>query len=25
LSWLIELDSERSINVNGIPFGRAPD
>ena len=25
LSWLVELDSERSIKINGIPFGRAPD
>jgi hypothetical protein len=25
LSWLVELDSERSIKVNGIPFGKAPD
>jgi hypothetical protein len=25
LSWLVELDSGRSIKVNGIPFGRAPD
>ncbi len=25
LSWLVELDNERSIKVNGIPFGRAPD
>jgi len=25
LSWLIELDAERSIKVNGIPFGKAPD
>ncbi len=25
LSWLVELDAERSIKVNGIPFGRAPD
>jgi hypothetical protein len=24
LSWLVELDSERSIKVNGIPFGKAP-
>jgi hypothetical protein len=25
LSWLVELDTERAINVNGIPFGKAPD
>jgi hypothetical protein len=25
LSWLVELDGERSIKVNGIPFGKAPD
>jgi hypothetical protein len=25
LSWLLELDAERSIKVNGIPFGKAPD
>ncbi len=25
LSWLVELDSERSIKVNGIPFGKAPE
>jgi hypothetical protein len=25
LSWLVELDSERSIKVNGIPFGKTPD
>jgi hypothetical protein len=25
LSWLVELDAERSIKVNGIPFGKAPD
>ena len=25
LSWLVELDTERKINVNGIPFGKAPD
>jgi hypothetical protein len=25
LSWLVELDSERSIKINGIPFGKAPD
>ena len=25
LSWLVELDSGRSIKVNGIPFGKAPD
>jgi hypothetical protein len=25
LSWLVELDAERSIRVNGIPFGKAPD
>jgi hypothetical protein len=24
LSWLVELDAERSIKVNGIPFGKAP-
>ena len=24
LSWLVELDSERSIKINGIPFGKAP-
>ena len=25
LSWLVELDAERSIKINGIPFGRAPE
>jgi hypothetical protein len=25
LSWLLELKSDRSIMVNGIPFGKAPD
>ena len=25
LSWLVELDAQRSITVNGIPFGKAPD
>jgi hypothetical protein len=25
LSWLVELDAERAIKVNGIPFGKAPD
>jgi hypothetical protein len=25
LTWLVELDAERSIKVNGIPFGKAPD
>ena len=25
LSWLVELDAEWAINVNGIPFGKAPD
>ena len=25
LSWLVELDAQRSIKVNGIPFGKAPD
>ena len=25
LSWLVELDSERSIKINGIPFGKAPE
>jgi hypothetical protein len=24
LSWLVELDAERSIKINGIPFGKAP-
>jgi hypothetical protein len=24
-SWLFELDAERSIKINGIPFGKAPD
>jgi hypothetical protein len=24
-SWLVELDAERSIKVNGIPFGKAPE
>jgi hypothetical protein len=24
LSWLVELDDQRSIKVNGIPFGKAP-
>ena len=25
LSWLVELDADRSIKVNGIPFGKAPE
>ena len=25
LSWLLELDAQRSIKVNGIPFGKAPE
>ena len=25
LSWLVELDANRSMMVNGIPFGKAPD
>ncbi|HXE25747.1 MAG TPA: hypothetical protein VN637_12740 [Roseiarcus sp.] len=25
LSWLVELGADRSIKVNGIPFGKAPD
>jgi hypothetical protein len=25
LSWLVELDADRSMKVNGIPFGKAPD
>ena len=25
LSWLVELDPDRSMKVNGIPFGKAPD
>jgi hypothetical protein len=25
LSWLVELDSDRSMKINGIPFGKAPD
>ena len=25
LSWLLELDAQRSIKINGIPFGKAPD
>lgn len=25
LSWLVEIDADRSIKVNGIPFGKAPD
>jgi hypothetical protein len=25
LSWLVELDAERSIKINGIPFGKAPN
>jgi hypothetical protein len=25
LSWLVELDADRSIKVNGIPFGKAPN
>lgn len=25
LSWLVELDAQRSIKVNGIPFGKAPE
>jgi hypothetical protein len=24
LSWLVELDDQRSIKINGIPFGKAP-
>ena len=24
LSWVIELDNDRSMKVNGIPFGKAP-
>jgi hypothetical protein len=25
LSWLVELDANRSMMVNGIPFGKVPD
>ena len=25
LSWLVELTPDRSMMVNGIPFGKAPD
>jgi len=25
LSWLVELDADRSMKVNGIPFGKAPN
>ena len=25
LSWLIEVDADRSIKVNGIPLGKAPE
>jgi hypothetical protein len=25
LSWLVELDAQRSIKINGIPFGKAPE
>ena len=25
LSWLVELDAARSIKINGIPFGKAPE
>jgi hypothetical protein len=25
LSWLVELDPDRSLKINGIPFGKAPD
>jgi hypothetical protein len=25
LSWLVELGADRSLKVNGIPFGKAPD
>ena len=25
LSWLLELDAQRSIKINGIPFGKAPE
>jgi hypothetical protein len=25
LSWLVELDADRAMKVNGIPFGKAPD
>jgi len=25
LSWLVELNPDRSMMVNGIPFGKAPD
>ena len=25
LTWLVEVDAERSIKINGIPFGKAPD
>jgi hypothetical protein len=25
LSWVVELDADRSMKVNGIPFGKAPD
>jgi hypothetical protein len=25
LSWLVELDPDRSMMINGVPFGKAPD
>ena len=25
LSWVVELDNDRSMKVNGIPFGKAPN
>ena len=25
LTWLVEVDAERSFKINGIPFGKAPD
>jgi hypothetical protein len=25
LSWLVELDADRSMKINGIPFGKAPN
>jgi hypothetical protein len=25
LSWVVELDADRSMKINGIPFGKAPD
>ncbi len=25
LSWVVELSADRSMKINGIPFGKAPD